>query len=187
MIKKIIKNNVFVLILLIVITLSAAYYLYNQEITLLKIIDYKENNIIWEAEVVEGDQFTIKYLHSVAKTPVLEIFEIRKGEILLIATEYQSYGAGLPFLNEHQYTLENNKFIIREINKKLPQILLRVSDYALHEFIYQNKSYKLYELVSDETLLEISTKKTNRFNYYTGEVKGWLNLKTKNILKKTNF
>jgi hypothetical protein len=186
MLKKTIKFKFFLFILILII-LFAAYYLYNQEITLLKIIDYKENNIIWEAKTVEGDKFTIKYLHSVAKTPVLEIFEITNGEIVLISTEYQSYGAGLPFLNEHQYILEDNKFIIREINKELPEILLRVSDYALHEFIFKNKVYKLYELVKDETLLEISTEKNNNLYYYKREVKGWLNQKTKNILKKTNF
>jgi hypothetical protein len=170
MLKKTIKFKFF-LLLFILIILFAAYYLYNQEITLLKIIDYKENNIIWEAKVDEGDEFTIKYLHSVAKTPVLEIFEIINGEIVLISTEYQSYGAGLPFLNEHQYTLEDNKFIIREINKELPEILLRVSDYALHEFIFKNKVYKLYKLVKDETLLEISTEKTNYLYYYIGRLK----------------
>jgi bacterioferritin (cytochrome b1) len=77
----------------------------------------------------------------------------------------------LPFLNEHQYTLEDNKFIIREINKELPEILLRVSDYALHEFIFKNKVYKLYKLVKDETLLEISTEKTNYLYYYIGRLK----------------
>jgi hypothetical protein len=185
MIKKSLKIK-FILLFLIII-LATSYYLYNQKITLLKIIDYKENNIIWERKAAENDKFTIKYLHSVAKTPVLEIFEINNGEIVLTSTEYQSYGAGLPFLNEHQYTLEDNKFIIREINRQLPEIMLRVSDYALHEFIFKNEIYKLYELVKDETLLEISTEKTNNFNYYKREVKGWLNQKRKNILKKMNF
>ncbi len=177
----------FILFFLLIIILLTTYYLYNQEITLLKIIDYKENNIIWEIKADEGDKFTIKYLHSVARTPVLEIFEIKNGEIVLTSTEYQSYGAGLPFLDEHQYSLENNKFIIREINKQLPDIMLRVSDYALHELIFENEIYKLYELTKDETLLEISTEKTNNLYHYNREVKGWLNQKTKNILKKTSF
>lgn len=185
MIKKSLKIK-FILVILIII-LSTSYYLYNQKITLLKIIDYKDNNIIWERKTAENDGFKIRYLHSVAKTPVLEIFEIENGEIVLTSTEYQSYGAGLPFINEHKYTLEDNKFIIKEINKKLPEIMIRVSDYADHEFIFKNEIYKLSELVKDETLLEISTEKNNNFNYYKREVKGWLNQKRKNISKKMSF
>lgn len=164
----------FLHILIIILIISAAYYLYNQEITVLKIIDYKENNIIWESEVEEGDEFTIKYLHSVARTPVLEIFDIKDGEIRLISTEYESYGAGLPFLNKHEYILKDDKFIIRKINQKLPDIMLRVSDYALHEFIFKNKSYKLYEIVKTETLLQFKTEEQNYFEYYYEEVRRWL-------------
>jgi len=170
------KNFKFFLhIIIIILIISAAYYLYNQEITLLKVIDYKENNIIWESEVEEGDQFTIKYLHSVARTPVLEIFDIKNGDIRLISTEYESYGAGLPFLNKHEYILKDNKFIIRGINQKLPDILFRVSDYALHEFIFKNNSYKLYEIVKTETLLQFKTEEMNYFEHYYEEVRRWLN------------
>jgi len=40
--------------------------------------------------------------------------------------------------------------------------MLRVSDYAQHEFIFNNKTFKLYEKVETETLLQI---KTTAFSY----------------------
>src|SRR6056297_1399479 len=103
--------KIFLFIIITILLISTAYYLYNQKITVLKIIDYKENKTIWSSEVKEDEQFTIKYLHSVARTPVLEIFAIRSGDIVLTSTEYQSYGAGLPFLDQHEYLLEDDKFI----------------------------------------------------------------------------
>jgi len=144
------------------------------KVNVLQIINYQSDKIIWEQKVKDGDDFSIKYLHSVAKTPVIEFFEIKDGKILLTGTEYQSYGAGLPTSAEQgDYIVADDKFIIKNIDQKLPQIMLRVSDYAQHEFIYNEKNYKLYENVKTETLLQIKTEKFSylRFilrRYYNG-------------------
>ena len=166
-----------VIIVLILFIFFALFYLNQREVTFLKIIDYRTANIVWQDKVNEENSFIIKYLHSVARTEVLEIFVVRDGEIVLVSTEYQSYGAGLPFSNEHQYLIEDDKFIIKNINQKLDNIMLRVSAYAEHQFIYQDKNYQLYELVPAETLLEFRTEKLSYFKFLTWEVKKWLNLK----------
>ena len=157
------KNKNFKFFLLLFLFIILIFSLLVFKVNVLQIINYQSDKIIWEQTVEDGDDFSIKYLHSVAKTPVIEFFEIKDGKILLTGTEYQSYGAGLPTSAEQgDYIVADDKFIIKNIDQKLPQIMLRVSDYAQHEFIYNEKNYKLYENVKTETLLQI---KTEKFSY----------------------
>jgi hypothetical protein len=157
------KNNGFKFFLLALFILIIIFSLSVFKVMTLQLIDYKADEIIWEEKINAGDSFSIRYQHSVARTPVIEFFEIKDGKILLTGTEYQSYGAGLPTSAEQgDYIVADDKFIIKNIDQKLPEIMLRVSDYAQHEFIYNEKNYKLYENVKTETLLQI---KTEKFSY----------------------
>ncbi len=158
-----IKNKKFKFFLLLFLILIIIFSLFVFKVNTIQIIDYQADRIIWEQKVNDGSNFSIKYIHSVAKTPVIEFFEIKDGKILLTGTEYQSYGAGLPTsAAQGDYIVADDKFIIKNINQELPEIMLRVSDYAQHEFIYNDQIYKLYDIVRTETLLQI---KTEQFSY----------------------
>ena len=160
------KNNCTKFFLLSLFILIIVFSLFVFKVNTLQIIDYKADKIIWEKKVEVDTNFSIKYQHSVARTPVIEFFKIKNGKILLTGTEYQSYGAGLPTSVESgDYIVENDKFIIKNIDQFLPEIMLRVSDYAEHEFIFKQQSYKLYNKVKTETLLQIKTEKISYFTF----------------------
>lgn len=144
---------------------------FNSTVLTLKIYDLDKNNLIFSEPVKNTDSFTIKYNHSVARTPVFEIFIIQNEKIYLKKTIYQSYGAGLPFLNKNDYKLKNDKFIIDNIDQQLPEILLRVSSYAEHKFIYADNTYKLYSLSEDENLLKIYLEREKVFSKILEEIK----------------
>lgn len=155
------------------------FSLFAFKLELIQIRDYKKNDLIWQQQTSSGDQFKLKYLHSVANTPVIEFFEIKDGKILLTATEYQSYGAGLPTeAVSGEYMLKDNKFIIKNIDLMLPEILLRVSDYARHEFDFNGRNYKLYQKIKTETLIQIKLTKISYFRFIKKEVLKWLKKNT---------
>jgi hypothetical protein len=157
---KVFKFFLFTLLLIIVFSLFVF------KVNLLQIIDYQKSELVWEERAENGAEFRIKYLHSVAKTPVIEFFEIKDGKILLTGTEYQSYGAGLPTeAVQGEYLLENDRFIIKNIDQQLPEIMLRVSYYAEHEFIFEDHSFPLYKEIKTETLLQIRTEKISYFRF----------------------
>ncbi|MFN2340405.1 MAG: DUF1850 domain-containing protein [Halanaerobium sp.] len=169
------KNKRLKFFLLALLVLIIIFSLSVFKVRTLQLIDYNSEQIIWEEKIDNGDDFSIKYQHSVARTPVIEFFEIKDGKILLTGTEYQSYGAGLPTsAAAGDYILENDKFIIKNINQFLPEIMLRVSDYAEHEFSFKQQNYKLYKIVGNETLLQIQTEKISYFRFILKEVSKWL-------------
>lgn len=69
----------------------------------------------------------ISYIHSVQKTPIEEYLKIeRSGKIRLYETHYQSFGVGLPFLEEEgEFHQEGNIFVLK-MNREFKDLALGV-------------------------------------------------------------
>jgi hypothetical protein len=89
-----------------------------------------------------GEEFAVRYIHSVQKTPVLEVFRLdfREG-IELRETVYTDFGAGLPFLLEGYAAFESGggKFRIYGIKKHLPDIVFRVGRFADYRLLFRER------------------------------------------------
>ncbi|MCL2699239.1 MAG: DUF1850 domain-containing protein [Defluviitaleaceae bacterium] len=61
--------------------------------------------LLLSRHINDGDVFSVGYIHSVNKSPVTEIYQIRQGKLTLIAVEFETFGAGMPTEPEHGQTL----------------------------------------------------------------------------------
>ena len=145
--------------------------LYIIERPVLIIEEVKGDRIIYQSLVEQGQEFAIKYTHSVENTPVWDYFKVAGTEIILTGTKYMSYGAGLPFLKKDDYSLEDDKFIIEEINKRLNEIPLRVSDYAKHKLLINGENYRLYSLTTAQNLVMIKVEIKKLYEFLAWRVK----------------
>lgn len=104
--------------------------------------------------VNNGSRFAIRYLHSVAKTPVTDFFLVKDGAIWLDKTVYHDFGAGLPHNPEGGQTMSqrNGELIISGYNRKLPQFALRVGRIARHTLLIFKDSAN--ENVAEEIRLD---------------------------------
>ena len=89
-------------------------------------------------------RFTVRFLHSWAKTYVYEIFQVDENNIILKETIYEDFGAGLPHESEPgrpmSMTIENGKIHIRDINKIVPNLQIRTGRViASHTLIYGDR------------------------------------------------
>ncbi|MGE5652962.1 MAG: DUF1850 domain-containing protein [Bacillota bacterium] len=109
----------------------------------LEISDRKSGQILAVAPVHTGEQFTISFTHSIAKTPVDEVFVVGPGrEIIVTETIYESFGAGLPFDTEgeqQQLITANGKYRLTNLDRHLPEFLQAVGTVANHQLIINGK------------------------------------------------
>ena len=91
-------------------------------------------------------RFTIRFLHSWARSPVDEVFQVDDGHnIVLKETIYEDFGAGLPHEPEpgrppSSMTVENGKIRIRDIDRVISDLQIRASRFvAAHTLIYGDK------------------------------------------------
>ena len=88
-------------------------------------------------------RFTIRFLHSWARTHVDEIFQVNaRNDIVLKETIYEDFGAGLPHEPEpgrpaSSMTIEDGKIHIRDIDRIVPNFQIRTGRIiATHTLIY---------------------------------------------------
>lgn len=84
--------------------------------------------------------FAIRYIHSVALSPVTDYFDIKGKDIVVARTEYMDFGAGLPHAPEkgQKMRAENGHIIIDDINLVMPEFTLRVGRVARHTLLLPN-------------------------------------------------
>lgn len=100
-------------------------------------LDDKNGTCLASFPFSEGQVFGIRYIHSVARSPVEDWFSVTDGCIYLEKTIYQDFGAGLPHKPEggqRMYT-ENGHVIISGFHRRLPRFDLRVGRIAQHTLI----------------------------------------------------
>lgn len=102
-----------------------------------------------------GDTFSLRFIHSVHKTPVWENFMVgQNGQLILTSTVYQSYGAGMPSLpSEGTFSQKYNQFVVQDLNRQFYAIPVRVGPEANLTLIHHGKEYPLCEIAEPGALL----------------------------------
>lgn len=91
---------------------------------------------IFSAQLPE-DTFAIRYIHSVAQTPVTDFFRADPPDIVLDRTQYRDFGAGLPHAPSQGQRMQviDGNIVISGYNMRMPQFDLRVGRVAGHTLL----------------------------------------------------
>ena len=112
-----------------------------------------------ERQVAPGDEFEIRYTHSVARTVVLEKFRVRPdGKITVFETIYQDFGAGLPSELDEGAQVEVGPGGVRitGMERVMSSIPLRVGSIARHQIALGSDVVDLISLVEPGELVDIA-------------------------------
>lgn len=120
-----------------IICIGLLLYVIKPESHLL-LVDDTTGAILQEIELDEGKTFSMTYTHSVERSEVKEIFEVRGNEIFVMESYTESYGAGLPYEGT-ELDADDGKFVIKDINKKIESLIVRPSKLYPHYLTYNNE------------------------------------------------
>ena len=107
--------------------------------------------VVFLRPVYEGDRYAVRFIHSVARRPVDEIYEIAPDASVLRETIYDMTGAGLPYQPEagQTFSIENGKYVIRGFDVRIPALTYRISKVvADHTLLIGGDEIRLRDLVS---------------------------------------
>jgi hypothetical protein len=137
----------------------------------LEIKSFSDGELHFMQKVQPGDKFILKYTHSVALTPVWEIFIINKYyQIVLIETDFLDHGAGLPYttFENEIFVKEEGRFKIKNMHRIMPNpIYYRIGAVSENIFYFKGEEINLSLLVGDK-LLTLEIDRNNLFNYLIG-------------------
>jgi len=137
----------------------------------LELRTFSDGEIVFSQKVQSGNKFILKYTHSVALTPVWEIFIINKDyQIVLIETDFLDHGAGLPYtaFENEIFVEEEGRFKIKNMHRIIPTpFYYRIGAVRENIFYFKGEEINLSSLVGDR-LLTLEIERNNLFNYLTG-------------------
>ena len=88
--------------------------------------DDQTGKVYMKIPVSDGDEFSLTFVHSVNKSPVSDIYQIRGGDIYLTGTIYYGFGAGVPtelYGDQVMSYGENGEMIISNMDTLIPHLV----------------------------------------------------------------
>ncbi|WP_026765224.1 DUF1850 domain-containing protein [Selenomonas ruminantium] len=113
---------------------------------------------LYIGEVAVGFPLSLRFIHSVQKTPVEEFLAVKEGcrSFVLNATKYQSFGVGLPFdKREGEFHQEGDFYWLRGQNRKFDRLDLRTGVGTELTINIGGRSFPLYEQYKPGTLVTV--------------------------------
>lgn len=107
----------------------------------LLVLENSEGKNLYTVPMSDGGEFAIRFIHSVAKSPVTDYFILKEGKVVLDKTIYHDFGAGLPHKPEkgQEMKSENGELSITGFNREIPELSLRVGRVADHTLLIFGK------------------------------------------------
>ncbi len=99
--------------------------------------------------VENGDTIAVEFIHSVNKSPVRDVYEIREGEIWNTQCIYYGFGAGVEEELGEGETLsygENGEMIISNIEKRMDSMVIVVGTISDHTLYLGDETISLRDL-----------------------------------------
>jgi len=156
------------ILLVVVALLAIAMMLYPIEV--IKASDARSGEYLGSWWPMEDNSFTIKYIHSVERTPVWEMYTIEEGEIVLKETIFQSYGAGLPATSPYDFDIVEDGFRLYNIDQKMTNLVYRTGAVrANHELMVGERTYPFVEFSEPTEEVKFETQKTPILLYLAKE------------------
>ena len=117
----------------------------------------EEGQIYLRERVHIGDEFSVKFIHSVNKSPVIDFYTIKKDGIYVTKTLYYDFGAGVQTELEEGQSLSYTKdggMLVEGFDRKIEALAYVVGKVSDHELELQGEIYSLEKLCGKGAYVE---------------------------------
>ena len=112
--------------------------------------------IVLARQIRDEVPFTIRFIHSVQKTPVEEFLTAHAdGHFHLSGTRYQSHGVGLPFLPEEGAFRQEGEYFILDMERDYAELSLRTGVGTELTITVGDQIIPAYEMYSVGTRIDL--------------------------------
>lgn len=109
--------------------------------------------------VSEGDEFSVRFIHSVNQYPLTDVYEIRDHQIYVVRTIYNNFGAGVQTEIEEGQTMEineNGEMVVSGFNQEMPWLSYIVGTVSDHILTIHDEEISLRELCGRNSKVKFS-------------------------------
>lgn len=134
-------------------------------------VDVKQNRVVLCIPVADGEEFVIRFVHSVNKRPVFDFLRVEDSHFIVVKSRYDAFGAGMPEAASEGMTFISEKdgmMELADINRRLEDFTVFVGTVAEHSLIVQNREIFLKEFVQPGNPMKFMISKVSYFHLWKG-------------------
>jgi hypothetical protein len=129
---------------------AASLLLFGQPGAFLVLRNSKSGQLYGKFPLEEGGRFSVTFIHSVNKSPVTDIYEVRNGtDLYVVETDYYDFDAGVQTELNPGETLTyggDGAMQIKNIDKRIPDLIYVVGTVSDHTLSIGGKEISLRDL-----------------------------------------
>lgn len=151
------REKFLALVFVAILSIAASGCMERDSSFLLRVESLDREEVLLDLPVRPGDQICLDWIHSSAKTPVLDTFQVGdNGEMILVEEDYQWYGAGLEFMDHGEVcVIPKGKDTRTVLKRSFPYLLLRVGWVANQKLTVNDRTIPLNEIAEGGELLRM--------------------------------
>jgi len=136
-------------------------------ISALEIIDFKTRQRLLLIEMKAGEEFTVAFIHSVNRRPVYDTLRVEDGNLVIVRSRFDSFGAGMPETSTGEGTLKVAKdgWLEWTVNRSVPDITIRVGWTADHTLHIKGRKIPLLKLAEPGRALTLRVRNISVIDY----------------------
>lgn len=115
------------------------------------VVETTDGTELLAVPVEPGTTVTLEYTHSVEKSTVRDVYEVRDGRLVMTRMEFSAFGAGLPSEAEVERT-EDGTFIYHPPDRRTGDLLVATGRIADHKLLVDGTRYDLVGLADAGTV-----------------------------------
>jgi hypothetical protein len=118
------------------------------------------------------EEFSIKYIHSIHRTPVLETYHANEeGKIIQTEMRFEEFGVGMPSgaTGTEVFTQKDGAYILSNMYRTFPLLDIRTGQIiANHTLLYDGHEYPFSSFSEKGSWVRIKTEKVNVWQWLIG-------------------
>jgi hypothetical protein len=136
----------------------------------LEIADADTGRVVLCAEMADGEEFVLAFVHSVNKRPVYETLRAARDHLVIVGSRFDSFGAGMPESSSGEGTLRRGAdgWLEWTVNRPVPEVIVRVGRVANHTLTLKGRDIPLAALAHPGTPLSLRAEKRSILAVWKG-------------------
>ncbi len=153
------------------IGLSVGILLFYPFLSVLCFVSFPANTPLGHIRVSRGDTFTLGFIHSVNRRPVLDTIRIAEKGFVIVSSRFDAFGAGMPETSNAEGSLQTlpDGTLLWTVHRPVPEITIRVGWTADHTLNIHGGTIRLADLLEPGKALTLSLSSISVYQYMKGK------------------
>jgi len=137
---------------------------------LLEIVQTDARQVVLCAEMTDGEEFVLSFVHSVNRRPVYDTLRVGPDHLVIVKSRFEAFGAGMPETSNKEGTLRVAKdgWLEWTVNRTVPDVTVRVGRVANHTLHLKGREIPLATLAAPGTALTLRIHRRSIYTLWKG-------------------